>query len=705
MKQLKSIARSRAFLAGMVAAVAVCFVSCTEKGDYFSLEELGAKENTYVVDTEAGVISVEVLSNKSYDLSFANTVDWASLKTTRMSGDGTFDVNYDANSGFPRMATIFIQGPGNADTVYLKQHGLMTPELTFPNQNIIVKGEGGPVEADIQTNVDFEDMAVVIEYTSEEGIEWISQMDIVDGKFVFEAQGNSSETKLRNARITLSYVDGWNQKIASTLYLTQANALNELGQKVSIPELRGMSGSVIYDDIILEGYVVSDKGNPNVASNPHTTTTKIDYSVNEKTVYIESLDGQYGIKLVTSTKEDNIFTRYSKVQVLLKGTTVNSEQVDDIVPGPARYKITGVTSAKVLTSVAGTAGDLPKKERTIAELTDDDIYTFVTLRQCELPIGAGPFTPLNEGYGSAYNQQRIDTYPQVVRDIHGNDLYMMVNLGCPWRRDGSEIPHGSGDISGVVVHDEFQRFEEDGNIGRYQIRPLTRDDIAVDPLFENGFSAVIAEWSNMPEAKIENNAVAPTVGEGSLTYSLQGENGANTISKTTSYSYLGPITGIEKNDPNADNKGALANAALVASKWWDEDNNRSQAWIVSFSTADVQTTQLSMQLGVMNCWNPGAPRYWVAEWSTHGDMLGAWTEIGRYTVPDLPVWGNTLLTQLPGWKNLSMPLPLDMLGMEKVYIRLKAAENNAGTATAYSGGEIVPGQNNAINYLCIRYNK
>lgn len=63
------------------------------------------------------------------------------------------------------------------------------------------------VEADIQTNIDFEEMAVAIEYTSEEGVEWISQMDIVDGKFVFEAQGNLSETKLRNARITLSYVD------------------------------------------------------------------------------------------------------------------------------------------------------------------------------------------------------------------------------------------------------------------------------------------------------------------------------------------------------------------------------------------------------------------------------------------------------------------------------------------------------------------
>lgn len=440
MKQLKSIARSRALLAGMLAAVAVCFASCTEKGDYFSLEELGAKENTYIVDTEAGVISVEVLSNKSYDLSFANTVDWATLKAFRMSGDGSFDVDYDANPGFPRMATIFIQGPGNADTVYLKQRGLTIPELKFPNQNIIVKGEGGMVEADIQTNIDFEEMAVAIEYTSEEGVEWISQMDIVDGKFVFEAQGNLSETKLRNARITLSYVDGWDQKIASTLYLTQANALNELGQKVSIPELYGMSGSVIYDDIILEGYVVSDKGNPNIASNPQTTTTKIDYSVNEKTVYIESLDGRYGIKLVTSTKEDNIFARYSKVQVLLKGTTVNSEHTDDIVPGPARYKITGVTSAKVLTSVAGTADVLPKKEKTIAELTDEDIYTFVTLRQCELPIGAGSFTPLNEGYGSAYNQQRIDTYPQVVRDIHGNSLYMMVNLSCPWRRDGSEIP-------------------------------------------------------------------------------------------------------------------------------------------------------------------------------------------------------------------------------------------------------------------------
>ena len=89
-------------------------------------------------------------------------------------------------------------------------------------------------------------------------------------------------------------------------------------------------------------------------------------------MYIESLDGQYGIKLVTSTKEDNIFTRYSKVQVLLKGTTVNSEQVDDIVPGPARYKITGVTSAKVLTAVAGTAGDQPQKERTNSEHTEDE---------------------------------------------------------------------------------------------------------------------------------------------------------------------------------------------------------------------------------------------------------------------------------------------------------------------------------------------
>ena len=34
--------------------------------------------------------------------------------------------------------------------------------------------------------------------------------------------------------------------------------------------------------------------------------------------------------------------------------------------------------------------------------------------------------------------------------------------------------------------------------------------------------------------------------------------------------------------------------------WWDEENNRGYAWIVNFSTKNIVTNHLSMQLSVSN---------------------------------------------------------------------------------------------------------
>jgi hypothetical protein len=100
------------------------------------------------------------------------------------------------------------------------------------------------------------------------------------------------------------------------------------------------------------------------------------------------------------------------------------------------------------------------------ELTDDDIYTYVTIRDCEFPVKKGPLTPLNEGYtgggvATTHSANRISSYPQLVRDAYGNSFYTITNTTCVYRRNAKQLPYGSGNISGVIVHEACDRFEWD----------------------------------------------------------------------------------------------------------------------------------------------------------------------------------------------------------------------------------------------------
>ena len=56
-----------------------------------------------------------------------------------------------------------------------------------------------------------------------------------------------------------------------------------------------------------------------------TGQTSIDYTETYRTAYIQSLDGSQGFMIKTVTEDDNIFERYSKVRILLKGVTVEAE--------------------------------------------------------------------------------------------------------------------------------------------------------------------------------------------------------------------------------------------------------------------------------------------------------------------------------------------------------------------------------------------
>ena len=107
------------------------------------------------------------------------------------------------------------------------------------------------------------------------------------------------------------------------------------------------------------------------------------------------------------------------------------------------------------------------------------------------------------------------------------------------------------------------------------------------------------------------------------------------------------------------------------------------------------------------------PRYWVAEWSLTGNTAAGhdneWTLIGKFTIPDTVNWTPaTQLWQSAGFKPMNFELPLEMLGYDNVYIRLRPENRLQGTFLDYaventSSSDPMPWT--AMNYFAIRYNK
>ena len=742
----------------LLTAFVGCAAACADDPDEVPVIELGAVKGEYIVPAQSGTVEVEVYSNRGCNVSFLEETPWAEAHTGRIPGDGAFSVTYGANDSFARVARLLLQDDSGRrrDTVYIRQEGLIEERLVFPAPNVSVKGSAAEqsVSVPLDTNIASERLVTKVVYPGEGAAGWISDVRVDDrsGTLLFAAQANPDQENMRSAEITLSFTNGWDKVTAARLYIVQANARDDFGTERSFEEIRALCGPgqvvTIENDYYISAWVVSDATGGNMGANPMTTESTINYEVCKKTAYVESIDGSLGFMIETETADDNIFMRYSRIQLALKGVRL----VHDT--DPDRFSLKGVKSAMIISSQLGTAADIPRKEKRIGQLTDDDIYTYVTLTDCELPIRKGPLTPINEGYANATGANRTEKCASLVRDIEGEHIYLYTNTTCLYRRDGSRLPYGSGKLSGIVVHELFPRFEWEDNaggddesygyIGRYQLRHVSKSDfdgLAED--FEDSFSALLTEYRFL---QYDNNKVYPTYGtNGYLTHSYKDGNGAVKILANEDFSYLGPVgnkpsfifgsnignvngmgiiledgTDWWRDNPDVNSniagdtsgggkgkvprKNNAEGPAWVDWYWWDKANDCGEGWVIGFSTRGIASGRLSMQFATVNL-AVGAPRYWVAEWSDHGLKSGAWNIVREYTVPDIAQWSNTLLTQLPGHKNVNIDLPSEMLGKDAVYVRLRAARNSAGTASSYDGSTIVNGAANTLSYVAVRYDK
>ncbi len=454
----------------------------------------------------------------------------------------------------------------------------------------------------------------------------------------------------------------------------------------------------------IDGYVVSDNTSANVCQNPQKSQFKFDLNESKRTMMFESLDGKYGFAIKYKKLAQNTLTRYSKVRISLKGLKLSKNN------DPEFYTITGMTEDHVASVEEPNPDAVPMKRKNVSELTDADIYTLVSLKDMEVVFKDGSYTNCTEGYSilSDFNtaggkSPRWDVAPLLLTDKYGQTISMLTNSMVPWRRDGEGVAQGSGDFKGIIVAETLIRY---GDRGRYQIRPMVKNDIA---LTEEPFSKTIVEW-NWNDAKDD---LIPEIGEGNIS--------GVSVKLGQDYNAL-----IYANDPASQTKPAANNIGgkgVVNNQCGDlyslTEWKVGASFDVDFSTKGISGTNL--QIGFV--WGKGkggntnieVPSHWKLLYSVDdGDTFKEFVPM----VKNRPIvwWSNTPVDVTPGYTDHMFQLPQECFGKEKVIVRFQVADNvcdidpksnstNWATALSTEQGTFTTSKNPIrFGSLTVRYN-
>ncbi len=671
----------------IIACLLLGIIACRKSEDYKFSTPLAIDSRIVRVDALADTTRIIVYADGDWKMEPVSETPWLQLQTNSGRGKGEVLVQVKDNSGqLPRAAKLVVRGGGKSDTIVLQQKGIV-PLLTLTDKTAQTISNGGTYKTAINTNIPLNLMTVACSYDSTGSANWISELQIKDGYLFFKTDTNQLSV-MRSMVLRLSYLDALGTTTRDTLLIQQKPGMSFEGavQKDFAYVKQALNNGIINENIYVEGIVVSDKGHPNIAQNLNNPANKhvLDKTENSIAVYVQSLDGSSGLYFRTKTPGDNIFNFNDRVKIWLKGTSVQQLQ------NPARTIISNLDVLHIMKKEVGISS-LQPKEKYMADLTDNDLYTYTKLKDVEISIPNGSFTNINEGYTA-----RMDCYPMSIRDVQGNSMYMLTNLDVPYRRDGKQVPQGSGSIAGILVHEEYDRYG--GNIGRYAIRHLKREDIALNDDRNNGFSKVLAEWSrfkneyaNTPTAT--QHPLTPDIGTGRMTQSSKTwlDYTANGITGTTDYNGL-------IQEP-ATNKGAVTNGGWGCKGWWNTTTNAGEYWEMEVSSAGI-VTPISLQIEGNT--DIGGPRNFVVEWSVNNST---WTNAGNFTFEDVANWSNTLLTQVAGFKVLNFQLPQAASGQDHLYIRLRVANKNVGTTNAATGGTLTATTSCRLVHVSLKYNK
>lgn len=623
-------------------------------------------------------VTVTYDSDSDSEIATRNTASWIH-DITCTSEELSFKT--DKNTGdLPRVGYITLSltdADGEiTSTMLTVTQTLEQPTLILAEEEATYQGYAAtynvPVTTNLKSYAKLIDVKVDYDVPVDQDNEWINSVELTKEGMTFCLSTNEGEP--RTATIRLSFVDSDGNSVEASHKVTQSKNFTLFSFSEVRDMISGDSGEItIPDYATIEGFIVSDKESANVCISPQTAQFKFDYNENYKTSYFESTDGKYGFCLKYASTGDNQLPRYTKARIALQGLTLVKEAE------PTRYTLKGVTADDFIEPSTADASALPTKYKTVEQLTDDDLYTWVSLSNVEILCKDGCFTNATDGYAIMTDEinpagtrtaARWDCAPLLMSDMSGNTMYMLTNAMVPWRRDGQGVPQGSGTFNGVIVAEELVRY---GDLGRYQMRAMTREDIALDG---NPFSKTIVEW-NWNDTL---NDVVPETGEGEIT--LYGDA---RIALTTDFNalvhYNVKTSATEiSTDTNANNtgKGVINNRGIyIYNKWWDFDNDEGRYFDVSFSTAGLTGTNLYIGFA----WNHGQLSNTTLDSPSHWKLLYSVDNGATFTtfVPlvenrSLVWWTTTSQDSCPGYKDFAFSLPTSCFGQQKVIVRFQVAD-------------------------------
>ncbi|MCQ2135516.1 MAG: DUF5689 domain-containing protein [Bacteroidales bacterium] len=459
--------------------------------------------------------------------------------------------------------------------------------------------------------------------------------------------------------------------------------------------------------VLVEGIVVSDYRSKNIELNPNANYASVDLDVNDATAYVQSLDGSFGVRVVFENPSQNELPRYGKVLIDLRGCTIEHNADPDC------FTITGLTNFSIANLSLGSAADLPAKEMYISELSDADLYTFVTLKDVEMVFKDGTYADVYEGYVQILEEiqkdyvranNRMDGWASLMRDSQGNAIYMLVNSLCPWRRTGKPLPQGMGPCSGVLVHSSMRRYG--GDMGRYSIRPIDEGDIQMSRKRNSPWKTLTGwQMDGSQGQTIEFEIMG--VQDNMWKNGKKGDRVVSDMGMTQGFFWTDSDSFVhiesDLNNLTGEKKGYVSNGAIMfkgaTTGWFDFDSkgrakSDARSFFVECSTkkakGSVMTFNFTWSAGTQNGNdNWGFPLQWKAMCSINGGewipMVETATGAQAVNLRSLPWWdrvidnsGHTQKLKTGydcglGNQHRCFTFPAEAMGKDKVVVRLTPA--------------------------------
>lgn len=501
--------------------------------------------------------------------------------------------------------------------------------------------------------------------------DWISNVTTTTETLSFDVTDN--ETK--EARTAVIKVELASKGIAVELKVTQGVKT----RKYSFEELRAVlpsAGGQAFEGDFFEGVIVADAGQKNMETNPMTSATSYDDNESAITNYVQSLDGKYGMRLKFATAADNTLKKGDKVKISLAGATLVRED------NPVRYTLKGV-SANTVTVEENV--QLTARQKTIAELTDEDIYTWVTLPDVEVSFCYGSWVNVRKEWIDA---KRINFDNRILRDVNGNEIRMIVNTDTEWYLTDAGVPKGSGPVSGVIVNTTSEYYGS-GILGKYQIRPMKLSDIEIK---DNGFSEILVAWDYSTGFSRVSSLEATT---GTGTFAASSMVQANTF--------------LQFGNTSPYPKGFPKGANIDKSVWW-KDGAAKDAVTFQFSTKDAAGKKMTLSFGALigNYKEEAAsqgPVHWNVEYSLDGTN---YILIEKVMIRPMGAEKSTLLFLPASLDDQCVELPDAIAGQDNVTIRFIAADDaTVDFSKKDYSAKVVDGCNYrlVIGPIAVKYNK